>query len=139
MFASSQLHPINLQPQAAIPPKGRLLIVDDDDIFLRAMNQACSREGYRVMSWNPHNRGWDIPEELGFEVIVMDFQLGALKGTQLAAMIRNTPIILVSSSSPPADDYWPSSIMSFETKYRGIPYLVRAVDKMCQKWAGGTL
>jgi len=92
--------PLSLAPQAALPMVRdlRVLIVDDN-----ATNREVLREMLRVWGWTFAEAAdaWEALERLkaaastgrGFDLALIDFQMPEMDGGQLAAEIKNDPLL----------------------------------------------
>jgi len=94
-------------PAAALSPRGdaRVLLVDDDQQIVRVATTALTRLGYSVTSTSdPHEALETLrasPEQ--FDVLITDFNMPGLRGSDLAAGARSVrsdlPIILVTGAA----------------------------------------
>ena len=72
-----------------------------------------------------------LPRDGNFDVAIIDFHLGALKGTQIATMFGKTPVVLTSNSGAATenDTRWPRSITNFvHKKFGPISVLMSAIN-----------
>jgi CheY-like chemotaxis protein/anti-sigma regulatory factor (Ser/Thr protein kinase) len=89
---------------AAAPPRLRLLLVDDDPILLKALEDALSGEGHAVVAANDGRAGIDAFEaglrKDPFDAVITDLGMPYIDGRQVAAAIKSLapdmPIILLT-------------------------------------------
>lgn len=83
----------------------RILLVDDDPLFLHMMEFVAQREGIPLITFNSPKEAYQKVGTLDFDIAILDYNLGLVSGVQLATFIRNrvrsVPAILVSQSDFP--------------------------------------
>ncbi len=110
--------------------KPRILVVDDDPIFGKTMQRAAALKGVDL-------RHVKTLEEVGlvkvedFDVILMDFALGAVTGLELTRYLedqvgKQIPTILTSQTPRSVSRRWPSTIREFVHKDLGPFALLEA-------------
>lgn len=80
----------------------KILIVDDDSITLRLMEDHLSLQGYEVTTALDGFKALEKIEKNKFDLIISDVMMPNLSGLSLLSLLKtyyfdNTPIILVSS------------------------------------------
>ncbi|HEY6089672.1 MAG TPA: response regulator [Gemmatimonadaceae bacterium] len=80
-------------PADAKPPEdslegSKLLIVDDDAQITRALTTLLKRRGIVVTALNDPLRFWSVIDELKPNLIMLDFEMPKLSGTELCRLIR---------------------------------------------------
>jgi CheY-like chemotaxis protein/anti-sigma regulatory factor (Ser/Thr protein kinase) len=90
--------------EAAALPRLRLLLIDDDPVLLRALEDALAGDGHAVVAANDGRSGIDAFEtSLGrepFDAVITDLGMPYIDGRRVAAAIKSlspeTPIILLT-------------------------------------------
>jgi len=67
---------------------GRVLIVDDDEVFARTLALALSRRGFCVATAAGAKAALALTEAGGFDTVVLDLRLGAESGLHLIEPLR---------------------------------------------------
>jgi CheY-like chemotaxis protein len=105
LFAAAGDHEEGLRAaEAAALPRLRLLLIDDDPILLKALEDALAGDGHAVTAANDGRSGIDAFEtSLGrepFDAVITDLGMPYIDGRRVAAAIRalspETPIILLT-------------------------------------------
>jgi two-component system phosphate regulon response regulator PhoB len=87
----------------------KVLVVDDEEIFLHTTQLILSRTGYQVFTRNNAQNIYDAVDECSPDIIVMDHQMPGVSGVtatkQLKASERHKaiPVIYFSSSDQVAE------------------------------------
>jgi two-component system, NtrC family, response regulator AtoC len=72
----------------------KVLVVEDDNLFLWSLDQFLKREGYEVSSAMTAERAFDMVQNQPFDVVISDFHLPGLNGKELIKKVRELyPII----------------------------------------------
>jgi diguanylate cyclase (GGDEF)-like protein len=79
---------------ANIPPEdslegSKILVVDDDAQITRALTTLLKRRGITVTAINDPLRFWSVLEETKPNLIMLDFEMPKLSGTELCRVVRN--------------------------------------------------
>lgn len=110
--ASGQAHQIN-----------RILIVDDDEPLLRALEMTLSARGKDVEACSTFEEARRALRARAFDALITDVRLGAFNGLQLAVIARDEQphirIIVFSGFEDP--------VLQAEAKAVGAQYLVKPV------------
>jgi DNA-binding response OmpR family regulator len=87
--------------------KGKVLLVEDDDVMSIALRDGLESEGYFVQVANDGETGLRLATELGFDLIILDVMLPRLSGIDLCKQYRNsgktTPIIMLTARGQELD------------------------------------
>lgn len=79
----------------------RMFLVDDDPIFCKLMERTAKQTGDHLESFNSLTQLGDS-DLSGFDVGIVDFDLGCVDGVELAAYIENQlgriPLVFISST-----------------------------------------
>ncbi len=107
-----------------VPP--RVLIVDDDPVFLRLMGRIAAKENLEVTFARSMEELRGIPD-WDFDVAIVDYLLGPITGIDLVeymeTITESPPVVLVSHSRQVEGAAWPESVRDFVHKALG-PYAV---------------
>ncbi len=93
---------------------GRILIVDDEEVALKALRRLLEKEGYRVSTYSDPVRALDRLREEPFDVVLSDIRMPHLDG--LAFMAE-------------AQRLWPGLEVILITGYATLPSAVEAVKQ----------
>jgi len=66
----------------------KVLVVEDDNLFLWSLRQFLKREGYEVSSAMTAELALDMAEKQPFDVVISDFHLPGLNGKELIKKVR---------------------------------------------------
>jgi CheY-like chemotaxis protein len=79
----------------------KILVVEDDSLFLWSLESFLNREGYEVSPVQSGESALDIARSQSFDLIISDFQLPGLNGRELIRKIKSlqpaTKAILISA------------------------------------------
>ena len=76
-----------------------VLVIDDDPIYGRYIKKFAEKRGLPLTFIEPVLEVETLPFDHGFDVIVLDYELGLYKGTQLAPLFCEAPVLIVSSTN----------------------------------------
>lgn len=80
----------------------RLLLVEDDEILLRTLNQALLNQGYVVNIARDGEEGWDYANSFTYDLMLLDVSLPKLDGINLCRRLRqaqiNSPVLLLTAN-----------------------------------------
>ena len=78
----------------------RVLMIDDETVFVNSLTKALSRRGIRVQSAPDGHRALELLINEGFDVIVLDMRMPGMDGLATLKAIREsdtlTPVILLT-------------------------------------------
>lgn len=69
-------------------PKGRLLIVDDDESVCGFLTELLSAEGYDCQSCSGGERALDLMRRQAFDVIILDLMMPGITGLEVLTLTR---------------------------------------------------
>ncbi|HEY3368020.1 MAG TPA: response regulator transcription factor [Symbiobacteriaceae bacterium] len=84
----------------------RILIVDDDQKILKALDQALRKEGYEVYRAADGEAALQVAHEMEPDLIVLDIMLPKLDGFEVCAKLRslgNVPVLILSARTEEMD------------------------------------
>ena len=85
----------------------KILIVEDEDSILMALEDDLSLEGYRVTGERNGARALEKAREGGFDLIILDLMLPGLDGLEVCKRLRaegsSTPILMLTAKSQEID------------------------------------
>ncbi|MCA1558886.1 MAG: response regulator [Acidobacteria bacterium] len=112
----------------------RVLIVDDDEVFLTTMKQLLEMAGHQVLVASTFEDGRRVLRTAAPDVLIADVRLGPFNGLQLIAMeALNIPVIVISGF----DDV----VLQAAARSMGADYMVKPfssdalLDRVEQKLA----
>lgn len=102
----------------------KILLVDDDVTFGRIMTKMAEKVGLSLHYMSSANEIHSLKEP-DFDIGIFDFDLGAITGLQLTAIVEkylgNVPILLVSSYGKIENrKKWPELVVGFIPKSKGF-------------------
>jgi len=85
----------------------RILIVEDEESILMALEDNLQLEGYEVESSNDGINGFSMAEKNNYDLIILDIMLPKMDGFEVCKKIRregiNTPILMLTAKSQEID------------------------------------
>lgn len=114
----------------------RLLVVDDDPIFCKAISRAARKRGVHVRVCDRLSSLTMLPDQLPYDAVILDYYFRGLTGTQLSFMLgKDLPIVMVSASEKTDlfDSAWPECVREFIHKGRGIEAILDAAGRVSGK------
>ncbi|HLM83678.1 MAG TPA: response regulator [Candidatus Bathyarchaeia archaeon] len=92
-------------PAAKEPNNRKVLIIEDEDVFIEMFGEKLKQEGFEVVS--AKNGKWGIKEAEGggFDCVLLDMMMPEMNGLEAVKELRatekskNTPIIILSNSA----------------------------------------
>jgi len=109
----------------------KVLLIDDDQIYCNLLKKLAKKRGISLTTFDPDKDFELLPDEEFFDSIIMDYDLGALKGTDLAAYFMFTPVLLASAMYlGDSDEDWPNSISEFAAKREGLEAILKKAVKI---------
>jgi CheY-like chemotaxis protein len=84
--------------------KTRILVVEDDSLFLWTLNCFLQKEGYEVFTAANAESAIDAAQQQHFDIVISDFHLPGLNGRDLIRKVRSvqpdTKTVLISAFQP---------------------------------------
>ena len=102
-----------------------ILVVDDDPVFRAVMKNIGRRREIPVTVCGSLREMAALATPRVFDVAIIDYYLDDLeenlRGTRIAALMGDTPVILVSAGDRCVEDYveWPDTVRKFVAKEAG--------------------
>ncbi|GAB4143012.1 MAG: response regulator [Cyanobacteria bacterium J069] len=85
----------------------RLLLVEDDELLIRAMSNHLTAQHYAVDVATDGETGWSFAQAMTYDLVVLDVNLPKLNGFQLCQRLRQSgyhqPILLLTAKGDSAD------------------------------------
>jgi CheY-like chemotaxis protein len=79
---------------------GRILVVDDNDLFRGVISQILSRLGYEVSSADSGEKGLGVFLRNEFDMVLSDYDMPGMDGVALACSIKKvsprTPVVIMT-------------------------------------------
>jgi len=119
---------MNSQKGVVIIPK-KILIIEDDPSFSRAINHIIQKEGYDVITASNGMTGLRMAREEKPDLLILDVMLPGLDGFEICNRLRNDPqtatlpIIMLSAKGQEADK-------ATGLKVGANEYLTKPVDRV---------
>lgn len=121
---------------------GHLLIIDDDDHFLKAISVLFKDNGYSVDTANSGKKAIEKVKANphGYSLVLLDFLMPEMNGAETAKKLRaiNPDIfILILSADPSRDalkDTWKAGVLEFIEKGNHPSMLLNSVANWCHKY-----
>jgi CheY-like chemotaxis protein len=112
----------------------RLMVIDDDQTFLRTIRRAGELKGCEV-TWCRSIAEFNAVKNIRHDAVLMDYHLGSTNGCELTYQLEDTindkaPVILVSNSFRAKTDAWPENIREFVHKNVGPLAIIDAVTEV---------
>jgi DNA-binding NtrC family response regulator len=81
--------------------KTKILVVEDDHLFLWSLDQFLKREGYDVRPAATGELAFDMAQKESFDIVISDFHLPGLNGKELIQKVKSlnplTKTVLISA------------------------------------------
>ena len=123
--------------QSAVP-KGRVLLVDDEEQLLRAVSRALSKHGYDVVCTPNGVEATHRLDQGSFDLVVSDIAMPGMGGIELLHQVRqhdlDMPVILMTGS-PTVDTATKAiqlGVLDYLVKPFAMPDVISAVDRAVQ-------
>jgi DNA-binding NtrC family response regulator len=69
--------------------KTKILIVEDDKLFLWSLDHFLNKEGYEVYSTTSAELAFDMAQKSSFDIVIADFHLPGLNGKELIKKVKS--------------------------------------------------
>jgi CheY-like chemotaxis protein len=84
--------------------KTRVLIVEDDNLFLWTLIHFLEKEGYEVVPAASGEKAYEMVQKTSFDILISDFHLPGLNGKELIRKVKSiqpsTKTILITAYQP---------------------------------------
>lgn len=120
------------EAEASSPELPQILVVDDDPLFRAKVRQQAKKLGLSVTVCSSLREMQVMCETTQFDIAVVDYYLDDLKtylrGTDVAAILESTPVLLISNTDHGLEDNnpFPQSVRKFVNKKIGIKSILEA-------------
>lgn len=71
-----------------MPKKPKILLVEDDRLFLWSLDHFLQKEGYEVCSVSTGEMAMDLAQRTAFDLVISDFHLNGLDGKELLKRLK---------------------------------------------------
>jgi len=115
----------------------KIVLIDDDPIFLNLMEFAAEKAGFEVESYASLGELGHLGSIKKFDLAIVDYQLEQMTGVEIAeyfsVFFADIPLILVSANREENLDKtkWPKSITRFVSKHEGFSEVLNAARSAC--------
>jgi DNA-binding NtrC family response regulator len=122
--------------------KFRLLLVDDDALFLDSLKSFLERHDYGVECCDSASGAVEKVQSAphAFSLVILDYNLGGKNGATLAQELRalNPDIFILILSADPTREAlkatWKAGVLEFIDKNIELPELLKTVEGWCKKY-----
>lgn len=117
--------------------KPRVIVIDDDPIFLTLMMKAAKKSGFYVEIFSSLEDLGHLGSLSEFDLAIVDYQLEQMTGLEIAEYLdvffKDIPMILVSAREKETVEmtHWPRSIKRFVSKHDGFAEVISAAKYAC--------
>jgi CheY-like chemotaxis protein len=101
----------------------RILVIDDDPIFCKALKKTGRKMGVEVKACETTAALSLLPKKLPFDIVLIDYSFHNFTGVQLSYLLGNyCPIVMISATERAKikEVNWPTSIKTFLHKSLGL-------------------
>jgi two-component system response regulator (stage 0 sporulation protein F) len=113
--------------------KTKILVVEDDNLFLWTLNCFLQKEGYEVFTAANAESAIDAARQQSFDIVISDFHLPGLNGRDLMRKVRSvqpaTKRILISAYQPEEIENRDPALLS---AYLNKPIELKSLKKLLQ-------
>ncbi|MDO9338897.1 MAG: response regulator, partial [Bacteroidales bacterium] len=85
----------------------KILIIEDEESILMALEDDLRIEGYQVSSAKDGLKGFTLAKEQGYDLIILDIMLPEMNGFEVCKQLRQTgittPILILTAQSQEVD------------------------------------
>jgi EAL domain-containing protein (putative c-di-GMP-specific phosphodiesterase class I)/CheY-like chemotaxis protein len=128
----------NASPLPSAEPKGRVLLVDDEEPLIRAISRALVKNGYHVTSAPDGMEATRRLDEGSFDLVMSDIAMPGMGGIELLHVVRqrdlDVPVILMTGS-PTVDTATKAiqlGVLGYLVKPFPMPEVIAAADRAIQ-------
>jgi PAS domain S-box-containing protein len=124
---------VRAQPDAALPPPLRILLVDDDPLVLASLRDSLALEGHEVITRDGGQQGIDefaAAHQAGerFDVVITDLGMPHVDGRKVAARIRqidpHVPVVMLTG--------WGHRLIATDDKPEHVDRVLSKPPKMAE-------
>lgn len=128
-------------PETAPPlqggPRGRVLVVDDEELAVECIAEYLGARGFEVLTANSADGALALARQGGIDLLVTDLRLPGLSGTALMERLRREhrelPVILMTGGPLPATDF--GSATGLLGKPLALAELLRLTERLLRERA----
>lgn len=84
--------------------KARILVVEDDNLFLWTLMHFLEKEGYEVVPAGSGEKAFAMLQERSFDIVISDFHLPGFNGKELIKKVKSvrpaTKTVLITAYQP---------------------------------------
>ncbi|MBD2178000.1 response regulator transcription factor [Pseudanabaena sp. FACHB-1998] len=79
----------------------RILLVDDEEELAEPLQRILTNQGYTVDSANSGDRGWEMAQVGGYDLLILDWMMPEKSGVEICRAMRqkgdNTPVLILTA------------------------------------------
>jgi len=110
-----------------------VLLIDDDPSFRSIMDKVGKKRDIHITTCASIYEVAHLENLKAFDMVVIDYYLDDLKGTEIAMLFGATPVLLMSSQAESCIEenmIWPPSVRTFVDKQEGPEALIETILKV---------
>lgn len=109
--------------------KPQLLLLDDDPIFCKLMENTAQDLGQRLTTCYELEEFGQLPQHHDFDIAVVDYFLEGVTGLDMAHLLEDKPVFLVSEGlgTRRSHEFWPENIVGFFSKRKGPEAILEGI------------
>jgi CheY-like chemotaxis protein len=118
----------------------KILVVDDNNIFLIVVSKMLSLLGYEVSSADSGENGLNVFRKSNFDIVLSDYDMPGMDGVAFACSVKNcsprTPVVIMTGSGRESVFSRKSAAVD---EVISKPFTLAEIDETIQNVAGKTL
>ena len=118
----------------------KILVVDDNNIFLIVVSKMLSLLGYEVSSADSGENGLNVFRKSNFDIVLSDYDMPGMDGVAFACSVKNcsprTPVVIMTGSGRESVFSRKSTAVD---EVISKPFTLAEIDETIQNVAGKTL
>ena len=118
----------------------KILVVDDNNIFLIVVSKMLSLLGYEVSSADSGENGLNVFRKSNFDIVLSDYDMPGMDGVAFACSVKKcsprTPVVIMTGSGRESVFFRKSSAVD---DVISKPFTLAEIDETIQNVAGKTL
>ena len=103
----------------------RVLVLDDDPILIKSISRLAKKHKIPMTAIGSIEELKKLEDSEPFDVALIDYYLDDIRGTDVAAALGATPVVMMSAQSAECledNEEWPATVRKFVNKDAGIEH-----------------